>query len=87
MINIIFSDNDMTELNKILNKAVVNDPALCPNGCGRSYKGAVRRSNLKQHLIYACGVNPQFTCNICQKQMRRMQSFRYHMASVHSQFT
>lgn len=72
---------------KLLNEAIENDPALCPNGCGRSYKGVYRKQNLKHHMIYVCGVNPQFKCTYCQKQLRHNQSLIYHMATVHKQFS
>ncbi|VVC28707.1 Zinc finger C2H2-type [Cinara cedri] len=63
----MFTENYM---NGLLNEAIRNDPALCPNGCGRSYKGIHRKGILKHHLIYTCGVNPQFKCIICKKQFR-----------------
>lgn len=69
---------------KLLNKASENDPAFCPKGCGRSYKGTTRKGNLKKHLMYVCGVGPQFNCTICQKQLRHNNSLQYHLATVHS---
>lgn len=71
---------------ELLNEAITNNPAFCPNGCGHSYRGSVRRRkyNLKQHLIYVCGVKPQFKCAICQKRIRHRHSLRYHMATAHS---
>ncbi|VVC28709.1 Zinc finger C2H2-type [Cinara cedri] len=72
---------------KLLNEASKDDPAFCPNGCGRSYKGIKRKGNLHQHMIYTCGVNPQFQCAICQKQLRYYNSLKYHMATVHNQFS
>lgn len=81
-LNVIFSESTMAEL---INKASETDPAFCPNGCRRSFKGYKRRSNLKSHLMYACGVDPQFKCTICQKQWRQNKSLKYHMATVHPQ--
>jgi len=66
-----------------MNKTFEKDPLFCPNGCGRSYKGANRKNNLKHHLNYACGINPQFQCTVCQKQFRKNQSLKYHMITVH----
>ncbi|XP_050536206.1 uncharacterized protein LOC126902682 [Daktulosphaira vitifoliae] len=51
-------------LNLSINMASEYDPAFCPNGCGRSYKGADRKHNLKKHMMYACGVKPKFVCDI-----------------------
>lgn len=53
-------------MKKFLNIASRCDPAFCPNGCGRSYKGTERKSNLKRHLKYSCGKNPKFKCIVCQ---------------------
>lgn len=83
-LNVIFSENNMLG---ILNKACNNDPAICPNACGHSFRGTERKGNLKKHLLYTCGVNPQFKCIVCHKRMRRMQSLRYHMATAHSRIT
>ncbi|XP_026815253.1 zinc finger protein 2-like [Rhopalosiphum maidis] len=43
------------------------DPTECPNMCGRSYRGKFRKSSLRRHLIYECGVDPQFKCPVCLK--------------------
>ncbi|KAE9534803.1 hypothetical protein AGLY_008095 [Aphis glycines] len=32
------------------------DPAICPNSCGRKYKGQYRKQLLKRHLTHECGV-------------------------------
>lgn len=72
-----------SEKNKSLNEACENNPAFCPNGCGRSYKGSERKKSLKKHMIYTCGVNPQFTCVFCPKEFRYKNSLKYHMMSVH----
>lgn len=70
-------------MTKLWKMAIADDPALCPNGCGRSYKGNERKYHLKRHLIYACGVNPQFECTLCPKQFRYKQSLQYHLLSTH----
>lgn len=80
-INFIFLERNTIQL--LLNKASRNDPAFCPNGCGRSYKGPERKGNLKKHMMYACGVNPQFNCMFCSKQLRYKHSLQYHLATVH----
>lgn len=72
-------------MNDALNMASENDPAFCPNNCGRLYKGMARKYSLKKHLIYACGVNPQFKCKFCQKGFRYNQSLQYHIVSAHRQ--
>lgn len=69
----------------LLKNASVKDPVPCPNGCGRAYKGTERKHNLKKHLMYVCGVNPQFHCILCQKQLRHKRSLQLHMAHVHNQ--
>lgn len=67
----------------ILKEATKSDPAFCPNGCGRSYKGQERKKSLRQHMIYACGVSQQFQCLICLKKFTYKHSLRSHMAMVH----
>ncbi|VVC28708.1 Zinc finger C2H2-type [Cinara cedri] len=73
-------------MNKLINEASKYDPAFCPNGCGRSYRGVRRKGNLKHHLIYSCGVDPQFKCPLCKKLLTQKQSLNYHLATVHKQF-
>lgn len=51
----------------------------CPNGCGRSYYGGNRKHNLKRHLKYACGTNPQFNCTFCRKQYKHKRSLKNHL--------
>lgn len=70
-------------MTEALNLASVNDPAFCPNGCGRLYKGTDRKNSLRKHMIYKCGVHPKFKCVICHKMLRYKNSLQYHMRSVH----
>lgn len=72
-------------MNESLKSASVSDPAFCPNGCGRSYKGTQRKNNLKKHMMYTCGVNPQFKCTFCPKGFRYKHSLQYHIVSAHQQ--
>lgn len=72
---------------KLLNQASRYDPAYCPNGCGRSYKGIWRKNNLKNHLIRACGVDPQFKCPLCKKLLTQKQSLKYHLTTFHKNFS
>lgn len=72
-------------MNNLLNEAIERDPAFCPNNCGRSYKGTERKSNLKKHLIYACGVNPRFECSICCKKFVYKHTLKVHLYSIHKQ--
>jgi len=68
-----------------LTEACENDPAFCPNGCGRSYKGQERKGSLKKHMMYSCGVHPQFKCIFCSKQLRYKQTLQYHLMNIHQQ--
>lgn len=72
-------------MEKILNEACECDPAFCPNGCGHSYKGLKRKNNLKKHMVYACGVSPQFKCSFCPKLLRYKHCLQYHVNVVHRQ--
>ncbi|CAI6368744.1 unnamed protein product [Macrosiphum euphorbiae] len=66
-LNVTFSENHMK---KFLNMASLSDPAFCPNGCNRSYKGTKRKSNLKRHLKYSCGMYPKWKCIVCQNPFK-----------------
>jgi len=70
-------------MNELLNMASENDPAFCPNRCGHSYNGKERKKNLKKHLIYACGQNPQFQCVICSRKFARKHTLKSHLLSIH----
>lgn len=71
-------------MNKLINVAVKNDPAFCPNNCGHSYRGLSRKKNLKAHLILACGVNPKFKCDICYKKFVRKHTLISHLLNKHN---
>lgn len=71
-------------MKEILRHAGKNDPAYCPKGCGRMYRGKDRKHSLRRHLIYECGVEPQFMCTVCQKQLTTKHSLKYHLATIHS---
>lgn len=66
-----------------LNEAVKFDPAVCPNGCGRKYRGKNRKSNLKVHMRFECGVPRQFQCQICNRDFVLKAHLRGHMGVVH----
>ncbi|XP_050430092.1 Krueppel homolog 1-like [Adelges cooleyi] len=73
----------LTMHHDVLKVASENDPAFCPNGCGRSYKGVDRKHNLKKHMMYACGVKPQFECNICFKKFNYKHCLKSHLINIH----
>lgn len=79
---LMFSEPCMLES---LNLWSINDPALCPNGCGVSFKGVQRKKNLKKHISYVCGVSPKFQCMFCQKKFKQNDSRKYHMVTFHHQ--
>lgn len=63
-----------------------NNRIPCPNNCGHSYTGAYRKKNLKRHLIFECGVEPQFQCSFCQKPFRHKSSMKSHILLIHKSF-
>lgn len=63
--------------------AALFDPAICPNQCGRRYTGKNRKSNLKVHLKYECGVPRQFQCQYCQKNFVRKGHLKAHVGIIH----
>lgn len=58
------------------------DPAHCPNLCGRFYRGVYRKSNLRRHL-FECGVLPRYPCSLCDKRFFRRYQLRMHLIVVH----
>lgn len=71
----------------LLRYAGRNDPAFCPYGCGHVYRGHTRKRTLKKHMMYSCGVNPQFECTICHKKLRHKYTLHLHMVKIHRQVT
>lgn len=67
-----------------LDESCKNDPAICPNMCGRRYVGAARKSHLKRHMFYECGVPRQFQCSLCRKQFKQKVHLKCHLLSVHN---
>jgi len=56
---------------------------FCPNMCGRSYRGRYRSKNIKRHLRYECGVQPQFQCDVCLKRFTHNSDRKKHMVIIH----
>lgn len=67
-----------------LEESCKQDPAICPNMCGRRYVGVARKSHLKRHLFYECGVPRQFECSLCLKQFKQKVHLKCHLLSMHS---
>lgn len=63
------------------------NPVVCPNMCGRSYKGNFRKYSLKRHLFNECGVDPRFECPVCQKRFKDKGSMKRHVAGIHREIT
>lgn len=55
-----------------------------PNNCGHSYIGFSRRKNLKQHLQFECGVEPQFQCSFYLKQFSQKATLKRHFLRIHN---
>jgi len=71
---------------ELINEASKNDPVFCPNGCGHSYIGSHRKHNLKKHLIYACGKNPQFQCKVCSRKFFYKHALKSHLLTIHNKY-
>ncbi|XP_037068566.1 putative transcription factor ovo-like protein 3 [Pollicipes pollicipes] len=48
--------------------------------CGRQYASS---GNLKRHVKYECGVEPQFQCPVCKKKFQHRHSVKIHVVSTH----
>jgi DNA-directed RNA polymerase subunit RPC12/RpoP len=51
----------------------------CPN-CRRQY---LHKGNLKQHLKYECGKEPQWQCPYCPKRTKLKGNLKQHIVLVH----
>lgn len=56
---------------------------FCPKNCGRSYTGAYRKQNLKNHVLHECGVEPKFQCSFCPKRFSRKSNLKTHNLFIH----
>lgn len=66
-----------------LNLIAKDDPVKCPKNCGRSYTGTHRKKVLRRHLVYECGVERKFMCNICFRRFSQKYYLSSHMGTVH----
>lgn len=56
----------------------------CPkNNCGCHDKGIDCKHNLKRHLLFECGVEPQFRCQIYRKRFSQKSSLKLHLVIKH----
>eukprot|EP00102_Acyrthosiphon_pisum_P025615 XP_016662825.1 PREDICTED: longitudinals lacking protein, isoforms N/O/W/X/Y-like [Acyrthosiphon pisum] len=64
-------------------KHLLPDPLFCQNKCGRYYTGKKRKSSLKRHLTYECGIDPQFKCIYCPKRFTVKTNMKRHVLLIH----
>ncbi|KAF0311805.1 Longitudinals lacking protein, isoforms H/M/V [Amphibalanus amphitrite] len=66
----------------MLRPGMVSSPARQYNceRCGRQYTSS---GNLKRHVKYECGVEPQFQCPVCKKKFQHRHSVKIHVVSTH----
>lgn len=67
----------------IISDHLLPDPLYCKNDCGRYYTGKKRKSSLKRHLTYECGIDPQFRCIYCQKRFTVKTNMKRHVLLIH----
>ncbi|XP_026675919.1 zinc finger protein 425-like [Diaphorina citri] len=58
----------------------LNGSFICPK-CSNRY---VYKHNLKQHLKFECGVEPQFKCPYCDKRCKLKGNLMSHIALKHT---
>lgn len=58
---------------------MLSDIALCSQ-CGRVY---MHQSSLLRHLRFECGIEPQFTCMVCERKFQYKGYLRKHMLKTH----
>lgn len=54
----------------------------CPK-CGSLY---TRKSDMKRHWKWECGIPPRFGCPVCGKLFKRKTNLRTHIGLVHPEF-
>lgn len=52
----------------------------CPQ-CGNKYR---HRQNLKRHIVYECGKEPQFCCPFCKNRYRQKSKLLGHINRKHN---
>lgn len=59
------------------------DPLYCQNNCGRYYTGKKRKSSLKRHITYECGIDPKFKCIYCPRRFTVKTNMKRHVLLIH----
>jgi hypothetical protein len=55
----------------------------CPQ-CGRSYAAM---TSVNRHLRWECGLEPQFTCQVCQRRFYHKHTLTHHLRGAHEIFS
>lgn len=85
MVNIIFTDLIcQSQISYFFDSTCQPDPILCPNNCGRRYKGEQRKMLLKRHLDNECGVPKKFQCLVCFNKFSQKWNMKSHMLNKHN---
>lgn len=66
-----------------LQKMTRFDRIYCPNQCGHSYMGTSRKKNLRRHMMFDCGIEPQFQCPLCSKRFSQKCGMKLHGLRIH----
>jgi uncharacterized Zn-finger protein len=67
------------KINQMPGEKVGKNVYKCPN-CGRQY---LHKGNLKQHLKFECGKEPQWQCPFCPKKTKLKGNLKQHIVLVH----
>lgn len=54
--------------------------------CIRCEKKYVYRKDFRRHIMYACGVKPQFVCNVCLREFKHKCSLKMHILRKHLEY-
>ena len=54
----------------------------CPQ-CGRSYAAM---TSVNRHLRWECGLEPQFTCQVCHRRFYHKHTLTHHLRGAHEIF-
>lgn len=80
---LLFSESEYDPNMSRLDILALNDPVICPMGCGKKFEGPTRNHGIKQHIYSECGLEVIHRCKECSLDFCSTAMYHLHKIRKH----